>query len=381
MTTPPIAVYGANGHTGRFVVRELQRRGYAVVPIGRRSPPSNDQGGDVPEWRVASCDDPDALDRALHGAAALINCAGPFVDTAPALIEAALRAGIHYLDVTAEQRSVRQSLATYDEEARERGTVVLPAMAFYGGLADLLAADVTQRLGLVDSIEIGVALDYWHPTEGTRKTGDRNTARRLVIADGRLVPMPRSLPRRDWIFPEPFGVQEVVAVPLSEIVTIHRHVTASSVSSYMNLAPLRDLGDARTPKPTAVDRSGRSSQRFVMDVHATCGTTTHRITASGGDIYAITAPIVVEACSRVLYDPPVTGGAYAPAELFDTEIYLAALAPHLVVARSTGATEQGERNGNVGPRSVHDSHHGGSEQRRVAARCEWTATPEHAGDS
>src|SRR6185437_2291803 len=188
--------------------------------------------------------------------------------------------GIHYLDVTAEQRSVRQSLATYDEEARERGTVVLPAMAFYGGLADLLAADVTQRLGLVDSIEIGVALDYWHPTEGTRKTGDRNTARRLVIADGRLVPMPRSLPRRDWIFPEPFGVQEVLAVPLSDIVTIHRHVTASSVSSYMNLAPLRDLGDARTPKPTAVDRSGRSSQRFVMDVHATCGTTTHRITAS-----------------------------------------------------------------------------------------------------
>lgn len=340
MATPPIAVYGANGHTGRFVVSELQRRGCPVLPMGRRLPHDDGQQDGAHGWRVASCDDPDALDQALHGTAAVINCAGPFLDTAPALIEAALRAGIHYLDVTAEQRSVRQSLATYDDEARERGTVVLPAMAFYGGLADLLAADIAQRLESIDSIEIGVALDQWHPTDGTRKTGDRNTARRLVVADGHLVPLPTSSQERSWTFPAPFGRQDVVPVPLSEIVTIHRHVTARSVSSYMNLAPLRDLGDAHTPTPAAVHPSGRSSQRFVMDVHATCGTTTRRITASGRDIYASTAPIVVEACSRVLANPPVVGGAFAPAELFDAEIFLAALAPHVVVTRSTDATER-----------------------------------------
>lgn len=326
-----IAIYGASGHTGKFVVRELQRRGQAVVRLGRNSRPAD--ASDAPEWRVAPCNDPDVLDEALRGTAAVINCAGPVLDTAPALIEAALRAGIHYLDVTAEQRSVRQSLATYDAEARERGTVVLPAMAFFGGLADLLVADMVQRLGPVDAIEVGVALDYWHPTKGTRETGDRNTARQLVVADGRLRPVPRGPEDRDWVFPEPFGMQKVVAVPLAEIITIHRHNSARTVRSYMNLAPLRNLEDPCTPAPAAMDRSGRSSQRFAMDVQASSGEKRSRITASGHDIYAITAPIVVEACMRLLNNPPKAGGAYAPAELFDSGTFLAALAPDLAIVR------------------------------------------------
>lgn len=375
MGAQSVAVYGASGHTGRFVLRELERRGYPVVAVGRSAAAGSaegdaaeggrdaaeggrdaaeggrdateggrdaaegsrdavERGQDVRRnWRRASCDDPDALDEALRGSRAVINCAGPFLDTGPALIEAALRARIHYFDITAEQRAVRQSLATYDEEARERGTVVLPAMAFYGGLADLLAAEATRGAGSVDSIEIGVALDSWHPTAGTRETGSRNTARRLIVAEGRLTPVPRPAPVQVWAFPEPFGVQEVTAVPLSEIVTIHRHIRARNVCSYMNLAPLRELEDSRTPPPTASDPSGRSSQRFVMDVQAASVSGRTRIAATGYDIYAVTAPIVVEACARVLRGPPATGGAYAPAELFDANGFLAALASHLEIVR------------------------------------------------
>lgn len=113
MSAQPIAVYGASGHTGRFVLRELTRRGYPSIPIARNpaSPPLNEDGLDTRKrWRQAGCDDPEALDEALRGSGAVINCAGPFLDTAPAVIEAALRAGIHYFDITAEQRSARQTL-------------------------------------------------------------------------------------------------------------------------------------------------------------------------------------------------------------------------------------------------------------------------------
>lgn len=333
LSASTIAVYGAGGHTGKFVVRELQRRSCTVASIGRNPASSNGTGTAPRDWRVASCDQPDLLDEALRGCSAVINCAGPFLDTAPALIEAALRARIHYFDVAAEQRSVRQSLATYREEARERGVVVLPAMAFYGGLGDLLAADASRRIGSVDSIEIGVALDYWHPTSGTRQTGERNTARRLIVAEGRLVPLPQAPQPRAWTFPEPFGTQEMAMVPLSEIVLIHRHLAARTVSSYLNLVPLRDLGDPSSPPPSASDASGRSSQRFVMDVRASSGEVQCRTTASGFDIYAVTAPIVAEACLRVLNDPPDRGGTYAPAELFEPEEFLAALAPDLQIAR------------------------------------------------
>jgi short subunit dehydrogenase-like uncharacterized protein len=90
---------------------ELRRRGWTPVLSGRDPEKLNAVRDEHPgsEVRVASVDAPESLDRALFGAAAVINCAGPFLDTALPVVEAALRARIHYLDVTAEQRSLSPS--------------------------------------------------------------------------------------------------------------------------------------------------------------------------------------------------------------------------------------------------------------------------------
>ena len=333
MSTYNVAVYGATGHTGRFVASELERRGVAVRRVARRVPTesiSRKDGGQL-TWVSASCDEPEVLDRALEGTDAVINCAGPFLDTAPAVIEAALRVGAHYLDIAAEQRSVRQSLATYNAEAIEKGIVVLPAMAFYGGLADLLAARVCAGLRVVDEILIGVALDYWHPTAGTRRTGERNTARRVIVSGGHLVPLPSSPAGGRWRFPRPFGDSPVTSVPLSEIITISRHIAARRIESFMNEAPLQDLRRADTPPPMAVEANGRSNQSFVMDVFASGDGLSRRVAAFGRDIYAVTAPLVVEACMRVVSHRPRKGGTFAPAELFDSQDFLAALSSEIHV--------------------------------------------------
>src|SRR5262245_50513864 len=103
-TERTVTVFGATGHTGRFVVAELLRRGWTTVLSGRGRErlravaPAHDDA----DVRVATVDEPAALDRALSGAAAVINCAGPFAHTAGPVIEAALRARIPYLDVAAE---------------------------------------------------------------------------------------------------------------------------------------------------------------------------------------------------------------------------------------------------------------------------------------
>lgn len=325
--THNVTVYGATGHTGRFVASELERRGVEVRRVARSAPTEGNSrsGGGQLSWVTASCDDPEGLDSALEGTNAVINCAGPFLDTAPAVIESALRVGSHYLDIAAEQRSVRQSLATYHAEAVDKCIVVLPGMAFYGGLADLLAAQLCAGLRAVEEILIGVALNYWHPTLGTRRTGERNTARRVVVSGGRLVPLPSTPAGARWRFPLPFGELPVTGVPLSEIITISRHIAATRIESFMNEAPLRDLGKADTPPPTSSDASGRSSQSFVMDVYASGDGQSRQIAAFGRDIYAVTAPIIVEACMRVVSHRPRKGGAFAPAELFEPRHFLAAL--------------------------------------------------------
>ena len=323
-----IGVFGANGHTGSFVAAELARRGLAARWIGRDAAAlsvlqATLNHGDV---HVANIDDPTSLARAFIGLDALINCAGPFLDTSRPVIAAALAADCHYLDITAEQVTVIDTIATFDDAAKSAGRVILPAMAFFGGLADLLATSIVRDWVDVDAVEIAVALSSWHPTPGTRLTGERNTAPRFLIRDGALSPVPSPPPSTVWRFPKPFGQQPVTCVALSEIIVLSRHMKADAITSYMTLKPLADLSDATTPAPAGTDAVGRSDQLFAMSVRVSRGTAVREANVSGRDIYAITAPLVVEACVRLLDGAtPNWAGVRSPGELFDAPAFLAAL--------------------------------------------------------
>ncbi|MEP6810719.1 MAG: saccharopine dehydrogenase NADP-binding domain-containing protein, partial [Chthoniobacterales bacterium] len=259
-----VTLFGAYGHTARFVIAELLRRGITPILAGRDSTKLNALAEKYPDLqrRVASVDDPASLDRALQGAQVVVNCAGPFLDTAAPLIEAALRARIHYVDVAAEQTAVFEIFQRDPGQARDAVILVTPALAFYGGLSDLLATAAIGDWESVDTISVAVALDSWLPTLGTRRTGERNPGQRFGFSDGHLARAdPR--PNREWRFPEPFGLQEVGSVPLAESVTMPRHLKVSEIYSYINVASLADVGNPETPEPTAVDERGRSAQVFL----------------------------------------------------------------------------------------------------------------------
>ena len=326
---PAVAVFGAAGHTGRFVVLELLRRGIMPITIARDAVALS--AANFPENKVlrrrASVDDVELLDRALDGAQVVINCAGPFLETANAVAAAALRAGIHYLDVTAEQASARATLDKYDTAAREAGIVILPAMGFYGGFADLLVTAALGDWDFSDTIEIMIGLDSWHPTRGTRITGERNTARRLVVAGGRLVPVPLPPVEKHWNFGDPLGCQLMVEVPLSEIILIARHVKTAELHTYLSSIALSDIRDPATPAPQAADATGRSPQRFVVEVLVRRGEESRRIIARGRDIYAFSAPLVCEVTERLLAGKFSDAGAHVPGAILDAKDVLAALTP------------------------------------------------------
>lgn len=324
-----VAVFGAYGHSGRFVVAELCRRGWTPILCGRDADKLEAFGVSHPglQSRVAAIDDPAALDRALSGVAAVINCAGPYLDTGAALIDAALRARLHYFDLAAEQMAVLDVFQRYSTRAREAGVVVIPAMAFYGGLADLLATAATADWAAVDEIQIAVALDSWLPTRGTRLTGQRNTARRLVVSNNRLEALADPPPTRTWSYPAPFATQNVVGLPLSEIITMSHHLQSPEIHAWMNLEPLNDLRNPDTPPPSAADASGRSAQTFLVEAVVRRGTQQRRAIARGRDIYAISAPLVVEAATRVVGARDTMAGVFAPGEIFDARQFLESLHP------------------------------------------------------
>ncbi|HEX2010579.1 MAG TPA: NAD(P)H-binding protein, partial [Roseateles sp.] len=88
-TSQLIAVYGATGHTGQFVVHEAQRRGLPVVAVGRDAARLAEAfPAAAVTRRVALLDDPLGLEAAFAGCAVVINCAGPFLDTAAPVAQA-----------------------------------------------------------------------------------------------------------------------------------------------------------------------------------------------------------------------------------------------------------------------------------------------------
>jgi hypothetical protein len=331
-----VAVYGAYGHTGRFVVAEVRERGYVPLLLGRDQDKLLALAQAQPglQARQASVDDPAALDQALNGAAAVINCAGPFATTAAPLVAAALRAGIGYVDVAAEIEANLDTFAHFAQRARAAGTVVVPAMAFYGGLGDLLVTTAMGDWAAADEAHIAYGLSSWHPTAGTLAAGaissQRRGGRRVRYTGGRLEYHHDPLPTLQWPFPAPLGPQTVIGeFTMADVVTIPSHLAIPQVRTYMTATAATDLSAPDAPAPTAVDERGRSAQTFLVDVLVRSAGTQRRATAAGQDIYATSAPLAVEAVDRIVTGRTKTTGVASAGAAFDAPDFLHALSTHL----------------------------------------------------
>ncbi len=320
-----VAVYGASGHTGKFVVAELRSRGYDPLLLGR------DQAKlaalAAGQARQAAVDAPGALDRALDGAAAVINTAGPFATTAAPLIEAALRAGIPYVDVAAEIEANHDTFRHFTGRARAAGVLVVPAMAFFGGLGDLLVTAAMGDWTAADEVHVAYGLSSWHPTAGTLAagavSGRRRGGRRVRYTGGALQYHDDALPALRWAFPEPLGAQDVIGeFSMADVVTVPSHLAVPEVRTYMSAFAAADLAAAA---------SGPSDQTFVVDVLVRSGGAERRIAASGRDIYAVSAPLAVEAVDRILAGRTTATGVASAGAAFDAPDFLRSLSPHVTL--------------------------------------------------
>jgi hypothetical protein len=299
-----IAVPGAAGHTGRFVVAELDRRGIASI----------------------ACDRGTDLDRALSCADAVINCAGPFAATAEPVIAAAIRAGLPYLDVAAEIEAITDTFARHAAAP----VPIVPAVAFFGGLGDLLATAAVGDWPGADTITIGYDLSDWRPTPGTRAAGQVSARRRgglrPLYTGGRLQYVDGDQPRTS--FPFTGGLRPVVGeFTMADSATIPTHLRVAEIATYMTTSAVDDLGADDPSGPVAVDQRGRSAQTFAVEVLARAGDRERRATAAGRDIYAVTAPLVVEAAVRILAGEGAAAGPASAGARFGPRELLGALEP------------------------------------------------------
>jgi hypothetical protein len=69
----------------------------------------------------------------------------------------------------------------------------------------------------------------------------------------------------------------------------------------------------------------RSAQTFVVDVRVRSGATERRLAAAGQDIYAVSAPLAVEAVDRILTGRTRCTGVASAGAIFDAPDFLRAM--------------------------------------------------------
>jgi short subunit dehydrogenase-like uncharacterized protein len=328
-------LYGANGYTGQLIAELAAQRGEKPVLAGR----SADKVRPLAErlglpWRAAALDDAPALDEALRGARAVLHCAGPFSATSAPMIDACLRAGAHYLDVTGEIEVFEAAFAR-DAEARQRGVAVLPGVGFDVVPTDCLALTLSQALPGARELQLAFATPGARSSAGTLKSSLEALPRGgRVRRGGKIVSVPLAHEVRQIQFGD--RARRAASVPWGDVSTAYRTTGIPDITVFMAmprsliafarlsrvLAPalrregiLRALQRriGRTVRGPSADQRRRG--RVELWGRAADGARSVEASMQTPDGYAFTAESALESVKRAAAGS-LQPGAWTPAQAF-----------------------------------------------------------------
>lgn len=309
-----LLIYGATGYTGRMAA---QRAKALRLPfeIGGRDAEKLKYLAEqlqVP-YRVFSANAEAAL--ALPGITVLLNFAGPFVRTADPLIHACIKAGVDYLDITAEINTYRLA-EKLGADAMASNVMLLPGVGWDVVPTDRLSVHVARRVETPMALRIGLQVP------GSMSRGSAMSASEIVGAgvlariDNELVPVPDALSRYF-----DFGDGPVLCAPLSfgDLVTAWYSTGVPDISMYVHVTgdafPTGDLS-LLPDGPTAAERDSHQA-RAVAEITGIDGNTARSVieTVNG---YTYTPLSAIEAARRVLIGDRQSG-FQTPARVFGSD--------------------------------------------------------------
>lgn len=141
-----LMIYGAYGYTGELISRKAKDAGLAPILAGRDGTRLNALAGELAlAAKTFDLRHPAKIQDALRGVKVLLNCAGPFAQTAAPMREACLQCGTDYLDITGEL-PVLEATATLDQRAKAAGVTLMPGVGFDVVPTDCMAALLKERM-------------------------------------------------------------------------------------------------------------------------------------------------------------------------------------------------------------------------------------------
>jgi short subunit dehydrogenase-like uncharacterized protein len=230
-----ILIYGANGYTGALIAEEAARRGLKPVLGGRNRDALEALSQRLRLTRRAfELADRATILRNLDGIGVVLNCAGPFVNTAEPLLEACLEAKVHYLDITGEI-DVFALCHHAHSRAQHQGVVVAPGVGFDVVPTDCVAAMLKKALP--DASELVLAFEAGGgPSPGTARTGVAGLAQGgRVRQNGAIVEVPLAWKTREF---ERDGTRRsAMTIPWGDVYTAYVSTGIPNIETYMAVSP------------------------------------------------------------------------------------------------------------------------------------------------
>ena len=159
MAKYPVVVYGASGYTGMLTMDWLIDQNIPFTAVARNAGRAQEMmaqrvvGLESAKYEIIECPhEVEALVKVFKGARVVCNTVGPFVNFGKVAVEAALKAGCHYLDPAGEQEHIRALRDEFGELFRQAGLLLSPSLAYMYTFAEI-AAELALETPGVDSLE------------------------------------------------------------------------------------------------------------------------------------------------------------------------------------------------------------------------------------
>ena len=243
-----VLVYGSYGYTGALVARTAVESGYSPTLAGRTTERVERQATELGlDHRAFSLEHRTVVEDQVAEFDAVLNCAGPFSATAGPLASACIATGTDYLDITGEI-DVLESLAGRDEEARDAGVTLLPAVGFDVVPTDCLAAHLASRLSSPTRLTLAIdGLDAFSP--GTGKSMVEGLSRPAAVReDGEIRTVPAAAETRRLDFGH--GAKTAVSIPWGDVATAYYTTGIPNVRT-LAAVPEFAVGLLRRTRPLA----------------------------------------------------------------------------------------------------------------------------------
>jgi short subunit dehydrogenase-like uncharacterized protein len=194
-------LYGANGYTGKIILEYAAQYGLTPVIAGRSADKLKPLAEQFEMDYVAfDLSNHQNIVQHIKDFKLVLNCAGPFSQTAKPLVKACLEAGVHYLDITGEI-AVFEWVKSQHQQAVQANICLVPGVGFDVVPTDCVAGFLHQRMQDATHLTLALGPVGAQISHGTASTMVENLGDTGAIReDGKIKPVPTGHKGRTFDF-------------------------------------------------------------------------------------------------------------------------------------------------------------------------------------